>query len=409
MKIPINSSLRVNRNRFKKIALSGLGIFVLGLLLFVSYGFIKWKTYIWFPTHFFSAPGVEFPRSRETPVHFFLIIVDHYEPGQGSRGIERNREWLNRYRLFSQRHRDDQGRPLQHTWFFPLERFDENIMADLSQMVKEGYGEVELHWHHSFDTPESFEAKLREGIKRFNSHGALISEGGKVAFAFIHGNWGLDNSMGPKLCGVNNELVILARNGCYADFTFPAIGVDAQPKKINSIYYAKDTPAAKSYDDGIDMEVGKESAGDLLIFEGPMGYELFSGFLRHTWSPFYLEYGGIENDPKPAPFRVKNWIDLSVAIKGRPEWRFIKLYTHGQQSANSFFGREMETTLTALKREISNRGYRLHYVTAREAYNVAKAAEAGLMGDPTQYYDSLIPPPKNRNNYKQSAILTLPN
>jgi hypothetical protein len=39
----------------------------------------------------------------------------------------------------------------------------------------------------------------------------------------------------------------------------------------------------------------------------------------------------------------------------------------------------------------------LHYVTAREAYNLVKAAEAGCTGDPEQYRDYLIPPYANRH------------
>jgi hypothetical protein len=38
----------------------------------------------------------------------------------------------------------------------------------------------------------------------------------------------------------------------------------------------------------------------------------------------------------------------------------------------------------------------LHYVTAREAYNIAKAAEAGHAGDPNDFRDFVIPPPANR-------------
>jgi hypothetical protein len=40
--------------------------------------------------------------------------------------------------------------------------------------------------------------------------------------------------------------------------------------------------------------------------------------------------------------------------------------------------------------------FRLHYVTAREAYNIARAAEAGHSGDPNDYRDFLVPPPANR-------------
>jgi len=35
--------------------------------------------------------------------------------------------------------------------------------------------------------------------------------------------------------------------------------------------------------------------------------------------------------------------------------------------------------------------YRLHYVTAREVYNIVKAAEDGMTGDPHQYRDYRIP------------------
>ena len=37
--------------------------------------------------------------------------------------------------------------------------------------------------------------------------------------------------------------------------------------------------------------------------------------------------------------------------------------------------------------------YKLHYVTAREMYNIIKAAERGLTGDPSQYRDLIIAPP----------------
>ena len=35
--------------------------------------------------------------------------------------------------------------------------------------------------------------------------------------------------------------------------------------------------------------------------------------------------------------------------------------------------------------------YKLHYVTAREAYNIVKAAEAGKAGNPGEYRDFVIP------------------
>jgi len=42
--------------------------------------------------------------------------------------------------------------------------------------------------------------------------------------------------------------------------------------------------------------------------------------------------------------------------------------------------------------------YVLHYVTAREAYNIVKAAEYGLEGNPNQFRDFIIQPYENSKN-----------
>ncbi|MCD6298160.1 MAG: hypothetical protein J7M30_13505 [Deltaproteobacteria bacterium] len=354
-----------------------------------AYSVIKWRTYIWLPDYLLSFEKREIHQDN-IPVHLFFIIVDHYEPGRGIRGIRNNSEWLLKYRDMAKRHKDHQGRILQHTWFYPLEQFENKIANQLSDMVHEGYGEIEVHWHHGNDTADSFESKLSEGIKKYCSHGALIDENGRVSFAFVHGNWSLDNSCGPRVCGVNNELKILARNGCYADFTFSTIGTNAQPKKINSIYYAKDDDGPKSYNTGTDLAVGDKPLGDLMIFQGPIGYT--------SYFPLYLEYGAFEVDPKPSPSRLPGMVRLSVYVKGKPEWRFLKVYTHSQQSRKAWFDGPMDETLSALEQGIGDIPYRLHYVTAREAYNIAKAAEAGFSGPPEDYYDWLIAPPANKTD-----------
>ncbi|MCS7048476.1 MAG: hypothetical protein NZ483_04185, partial [Verrucomicrobiae bacterium] len=41
--------------------------------------------------------------------------------------------------------------------------------------------------------------------------------------------------------------------------------------------------------------------------------------------------------------------------------------------------------------------YQLHYVTARELYNLVKAAEAGHDGPPRDYRDFLLAPPLARS------------
>jgi hypothetical protein len=86
-----------------------------------------------------------------------------------------------------------------------------------------------------------------------------------------------------------------------------------------------------------------------------------------------------------------------IHVEGRPEWIFVKVHTHGAPEAQ---GRALLGAGSAmLHRELTTRyndGRRwvLHYVTAREMFNIAMAAMEGLNGDPTQYRDrGLAPPP----------------
>src|SRR5439155_17729038 len=116
--------------------------------------------------------------------------------------------------------------------------------------------------HHQDDTAETLRQKLRGAIAQWQEVGALgrwpATE--RPAFGFIHGNWALDNCRienGRNFCGVNDELTVLAEEGCYADFTFPALFHMAQPRQVNSIYYAQDDPRRpKSHDRGGPVRVG---------------------------------------------------------------------------------------------------------------------------------------------------------
>ena len=48
--------------------------------------------------------------------------------------------------------------------------------------------------------------------------------------------------------------------------------------------------------------------------------------------------------------------------------------------------------------------YRLHYVTAREAYNIIKAAEMGLEGAPSSFRDFLVKPYQNQSNRENGEV-----
>ncbi len=87
----------------------------------------------------------------------------------------------------------------------------------------------------------------------------------------------------------------------------------------------------------------------------------------------------------------------TYTCRERPEWRFIKMFGHGAETPEDIeavtgarFDEMLELSWSS--GTTTAQQYVLHYVTAREAYNVAMAAADGHSGNPSQYYDYLIPP-----------------
>ena len=176
--------------------------------------------------------------------HIVFVIADHFEP---FRKKDRNviDFWEKEYPKFADSFCDSHGHPPQHTWFFPIELYEPEIVEKLSNLCRKGYGEIEVHLHHRDDSEESLRNQIRKGIENLSNHGALKPQGKEYGpkFGFVHGDWALNNSRKDgRFCGVNNELRILREEGCYADFTLPSAPSDTQTKKINSIYYAKSNP-----------------------------------------------------------------------------------------------------------------------------------------------------------------------
>ncbi len=374
-------------------------LLVLVPCVFYVYKIINKKIYIWLPSYLLWVFNKKLSKKNlKRPIHIMFLVADHFEPGRNNEIVK---QWVEKYPEIAKKHHDADGKPPRHTWFYPSERAEGRFeqLQMLSELTLAGFGEIELHLHHQNDTEETLRKKLQDAKKVYNKVGALITIDEKVAFGFVHGDWALDNSIiinNENLCGVNNELTILKEEGCYADFTFPAINTDAQPKKINSIYYAVDEPhAPKSYDTGIEVERNRLPEGDLMIVQGPLSINL-----KDWRSIFYLriESGGIENSKVVSTTRVDQWIRANIHVKGKPEWRFIKVHTHGAlpDSMKIFLGDAIDQIYTYLEIKYNDGlNYSLHYVTAREAYNIIKAAEAGLSGNPDQYRDYIIKPYKN--------------
>jgi hypothetical protein len=366
------------------------------LFMRVIASLFRHRGYIWMPTYLprqWSRHHLE--HSKHENVHVMVLFVDHFEPSrrEGRLGVEKVRTWCERYEAIARSHKDSDGVHPKHSWFYRYDYPSYECVNILSQSAHKGFGEIEFHLHHGHDTPDSFAQKLHDGVAWFNQVGAMISaeDGLQRRFGYIAGNWALDNGRrDASMSGVNTELVILGKAGCYADFTFPAFGTNAQPRKVNSIYYSKDTPKPKSYNTGIDVAVGKTPSGDLMIFEGPLYVD---------WEKGFIDYAALESYAPYFPKRLDYWLDANIHVLGRPNWIFIKLHTHGMQSADYLFEHQLSRLFSDLEDRFTQDFFRLHYVTAREAYNIVKAAEEQKSGDPNDYRDFCIGKPVNTHVY----------
>lgn len=374
--------------------------FVLLAFTYLLWEVRKKNMMVWLPAYF--RKDWRSPVAPTGLKHLMFCFVDHYEPQWQKPSYEvecqRVARWRQEYPEICAGHKDADGRPPVHSFFYPEEEYRPEHLRALTELCQMGLGEIEIHLHHDNDT----EAGLREKLRRFTNllareHGALPRHAGtgQPMWSFIHGNWALDNCHpGGWGCGVNNELIVLREEGCYADFTLPAAPDPCQTKTINQIYYATDDPCKpKSHDAGQRVEVGVSPVGDLMIIQGPLG--LMSRSRKFGVFP-RIENGDVRTSSPPRPDRIDDWVNTGIHVAGRPEWVFVKVHTHGTQERDmpTLLGKPMSEAFSYLESRYNDGAdWKLHYVSAREMYNIVKAAEQGLQGDPGLYRDLLVPRP----------------
>jgi len=202
------------------------------------------------------------------------------------------------------------------------------------------------------------------------------------------GNWCLCNARKDgDWCGVDRELAVLRETGCYADFTFPSAPSETQPRFVNEIVYGRDPDEGER---GVQRLAPVVSGGEgapaagLMLVPGPLGLNMHrrkAGVLPR------LENGELSGVNPPTVERLRLWRRIGVHVPGRPEWRIIKLHTHGARADNAAMltGEAMVHFQRGLAEYCEAEGIKRHFVTARELFNIIKAAEAGLAGDPGDY------------------------
>ncbi len=106
-----------------------------------------------------------------------------------------------------------------------------------------------------------------------------------------------------------------------------------------------------------------------------------------------IDAAAVDAGDPPSPRRLSTWIHQWVHVRGRPEWTFVKIHAHGalEKNARVMLGAQMASLHEALG--ALGPAWRVHYVTAREMYNVARAAIDGRRGSPARYFDYDVPRP----------------
>ena len=328
------------------------------------------------------------------PRHVFFAVCDHFEPlhdSDKSGALERIGEWQSRFPQVVDGFRDADGRGPRHTFFYPVEQYDADLLDPLAALCHETGSEVEIHLHHENDTPEGVVAALEKGKKDLFSHGLLSKDAsGDLRYGFIHGNWALNHSHPEgKGCGVDREIPLLRQTGCYADFTMPSAPSPTQSRVVNTIGYLPDLPGRAAID-GIAPATIQETAGRreeldcLLEIPGPVAPNL----KWRKWGLLpRLENGDLTGANPPTPLRLELAMNQGIAVAGQPNWLFVKCHTHGgiEPNFHMLLGEPMKRfheAATTLGPEV-----RFHYVTAREMANLVHAAESGETGEPRDFFD----------------------
>jgi hypothetical protein len=358
---------------------------------------------------------VEFP-------HLIIVVANHFEPayneepdGLGKLGIPlseseqlvRLDKWCEMARLIGSEIKDQDGTPFRHTNFYPAEQYYKSLLNVLANLQAEGLGEVEIHLHHGVTEPDSAE-NFRRVLTTFRDklvedHRCLSRPitGGIPMYAFVHGNWALANSAKNKCCGVDDEMQILKDTGCYADFTLPSAPDRSQVPRLNAIYQCGGPLDQRMpHYSGPSLKVGKRPSFPV-IFTGPLVLDWrrrISGFPVPR-----LESGALTANNPVNIERIGLWRSARITVGGRPDWVFAKLYCHGffPEDQSAVIGSEMHRSLERmLEFAQQTRSFKVHFASAREAFNIAMAAADGKSGEPGNYRDYYLKPIMN----EQSAV-----
>jgi len=356
----------------------------------------------WLARYPWSRTKSFFEKTAFEKKHIIITVANHFEPGWSEDGVLGHKAQLERLRAYHKMARatgaavtDADGTKYRHTNFYPAEQYHAEILEHLADMQSEGLGEVEVHLHHGVERPDSAE-NLRQTLVDFRDtlaerHKCLsrMDGAGMPMYAFVHGNLALANSSGGRFCGVDNEMEILRDTGCFADMTLPSAPEQSQVAVINQIYECG-LPLSESVPHRRGNRVSANGKEILLplIFTGPL---VFNWTRRINGLPIpRIDDGALTANQPLDTSRFNRWRSANVTVAGKSDWVFVKLYCHGFFDADrsSCIGDDAKRFFSSIVEESERTGaFKVHFATAREAFNITAAAIDGKSGEPGNYRD----------------------
>lgn len=343
-------------------------------------------------------------RPQQPLTDVMLAVCDHFEPfhhTDKAGAMRRMEVWHEKLTPLVAAGCDHDGAGPKHTFFYPVEQYDADVIESLAALCKLTCNEVEVHLHHDQDTAQNLVASLAQGLRDLRHHG-LLGDGpeGKPTFAFIHGNWALDHSdPAGHGCGVTGELALLKQAGCFADMTMPSAPHPTQTPVVNQLYYAQNKPGGCAHHQGVRVSAGSHGTAPLrllqdhlLLVQGALTLD----FSKRKWGVLpRVENSDLGPRNPPTVARMQQWLDCRISVAGAESWAFIKLHTHGapEFGHRSNLGDERRRFHADIEKLALDRGFRLHYVSAREMVNILHAAEDGHVGDAGAWRDYLYAKP----------------
>ena len=304
------------------------------------------------------------------------------------------RAWLDGYPALAEPFRDADGRPPRHSFFFPGEEYRPGYLDALASLARRGLGEVELHLHHDGDTARRAareDRRLPRACTTATATCRATPDGGCATRS--------STATGASPTPARTAAGAASTTSCRCCST-PAATPTSRSRPRPSVAAADRQPdllarrrprAAARLGAGERARVGEVRRDRILMIEGPLALALRPGRLLACASRTPRSPPTIRRRPRACAAGSAR----TSTSRGGPSGCSSRCTPTARPRAGGGAARRRRAHAARRADARYNDGKRwnLHYVTAREMFNIAIAAMDGKNGDPGAFRDHVLPPP----------------